>query len=269
MMLGVVKNWIKLHPALKHTALFATRLLSPLIFIKPGSLFGYVRFFRDLKEYKGRNGSDNQTNVLDWYPCLHDRTATHHIDSHYFYQDIWAFKKVQHSGTVGHVDVGSRDIYVGMLTTATRVTFVDIRPLNIQGLDNYLYVEGSILSLPFSDGSVNSLSCLHVAEHIGLGRYGDPIDPAGTMKACSELARILAPGGNLYFSVPIGRARVCFNAHRVFNASQILNYFSSLYLKEFSGVNDRGQFEIDRSLGSLDQEDYGLGLFWFTKPHST
>ena len=40
-------------------------------------------------------------------------------------------------------------------------------------------------------------------EHIGLGRYGDPIDPQGTEKAATELQRVLAPGGDLYLSLPI------------------------------------------------------------------
>src|ERR1035437_9128085 len=62
-----------------------------------------------------------------------------------------------------------------------------------------------------------SVSCLHVAEHIGLGRYGDPIDPLGTNKALLELQRVLAPGGVLLFSMPVGRERVEFNAQRIWD----------------------------------------------------
>ncbi len=43
--------------------------------------------------------------------------------------------------------------------------------------------------------SVESLSCKHVIEHIGLGRYGDVLDPGGDLKAISELKRALAVGG--------------------------------------------------------------------------
>ena len=51
-----------------------------------------------------------------------------------------------------------------------------------------------VLILPFEDESVESLSCMHVVEHIGLGRYGDILDPDGDSKAISELKRALAVG---------------------------------------------------------------------------
>jgi hypothetical protein len=42
-----------------------------------------------------------------------------------------------------------------------------------------------------------SLSGLHVAEHIGLGRYAAPLKPHGTRQACVDSQRVLAPAGNL------------------------------------------------------------------------
>ena len=74
----------------------------------------------------------------------------------------------------------------------------------------------------FADGSLESLSTLHAVEHFGLGRYGDPIHPDGWRRAAEALARVLAPGGRLYFSVPIGRERLVFNAHRVFSPERCL-----------------------------------------------
>ncbi len=75
-----------------------------------------------------------------------------------------------------HVDVGSRVDLVGFLTAITEVTFVDIRPLEVD-IEGLTPIAGSVLDLPFEDGALESVSCLHVAEHIGLGRYGDPLDP--------------------------------------------------------------------------------------------
>jgi SAM-dependent methyltransferase len=113
--------------------------------------------------------------------------------------------------------------------------------------------------------SVRSLSCLHVAEHIGLGRYGDPLDPHGTLKACRELARVLAPGGNLYFSLPVGKPRLCFNAHRIHSVGQILDYFRDLSLVELSGIDDERRVMLQMEKSALDNADYGCGLFHFTK----
>ena len=82
---------------------------------------------------------------------------------------------------------------------------------------------------------------MHVIEHIGLGRYGDPIDPTGDIKAISELIRILAPKGRLFFVVPIGKSRIEFNAHRIYDKAQILTLFSKLNILDFTLIPDCGK----------------------------
>jgi len=201
----------------------------------------------------------------DTYPCLFDRTAKTSVDSHYFYQHIWAFKKILDSSCESHVDVGSNVDFVGLLSTISPVEFVDIRPLAVSNVKNLKSTKGSILDLPYEDDSVESISCLHVAEHIGLGRYGDPLDPLGTKKAACELSRCLAKGGNLYFSLPVGKPRICFNAHRIHSPSQIMEYFSDLKLVEFSGTDDNKKFSENIDINALEQSRYACGMFWFTK----
>lgn len=223
----------------------------------------YVDFLKDCAEYSKSEGAES-IKLLDTYPRIHEKTQTTSFDSHYFYQDIWAFKRIYESKSNHHVDVGSAIDFVGFLTAITKVTFVDIRPLEAT-LDNFDSRKGSILSLPFEDNSLSSLSCLHVAEHIGLGRYGDPFDPQGTKKACKELYRVLAPTGNLYFSMPVGKPRLCFNAHRIHSPKQIINYFSDLELVELSGIDDKGRFIRNIDVSILENADYGCGLFWFRK----
>jgi len=104
-----------------------------------------------------------------------------------------------------------------------------------------------------------------VAEHVGLGRYGDPLDPLGTKKSCKELARILAPCGDLYFSVPVGRPRLCFNAHRIHAPQQIIDYFTGLDLVEFSGIDDEGHFLRNAAMERFENMNYACGLFHFTR----
>jgi hypothetical protein len=222
------------------------------------------KYQRDWEAYSRMEGAD-LLSVVESFPCLNDDTELSQFDSHYFYQDIWAARKVRNSGAPDHVDVGSRVDYVGFLTTITNVTFVDIRPLRVN-LANFCGVAGSILSMPFDDGAVPSLSCLHVAEHIGLGRYGDPLDPLGTVKAAAELMRVLAPEGDLYFSLPIGRPRVCFNAHRIHSVDQILGYFEGLDLVDFSCVLDDGSFVEAADHRVLGNASYACGMFHFRKP---
>jgi len=208
--------------------------------------------------------------VADFWPCLFDRSAHTGIDAHYFYQALWAFRKIHERNVRTHVDVGSQVQFVGLLTTITRVVFLDLRPLSIV-IPNYQGLASSVLALPFGDQSIHSLSSLHVIEHIGLGRYGDPIDPNGSAKAAQEIVRVLAPGGHAYISVPVGRPRVQFNGQRVFTAADVLNLFNGLDLVEMAMVDASGKLRDDVKPESADisevgqGSDFGLGLFGFEK----
>lgn len=228
------------------------------------TLLEYPKYIRDMKRYSKLEGAE-PIKFVDTYPCLHDRVSKTSIDSHYFYQKIWAFKKIHEAAPKLHVDVGSDVNFVGLLTVITMVHFIDVRPLDVSNLANFQNVEGDILHLPYKDDSLESISCLHVAEHIGLGRYGDPLDPHGTKKAAMELTRCLAPGGNLYFSVPVGKPRICFNAHRISSVSQILDYFPKLKLVEFSGTNDKKEFLLNADMKEFETTSYACGMFWFRK----
>ena len=255
----------KFDSSLKNFAYFGYRWLRP--FLEPIEFLSaaprYLNFFKDWLTYSRMDGAEN-IQLSNTFPILHEKTQTTSFDSHYFYQDIWAFKKIQKSGARSHVDVGSRLDLIGFLTAVTEVTFIDIRPL-MATLDNYTSKKGSILSMPYEDNSLQSLSCLHVAEHIGLGRYGDQLDPHGTQKGCRELARVLAQGGNLYFSMPVGKPRLCFNGHRIHSPVQVSDYFSDLELVELSGITDDARFIQNIDIATLDRSDFGCGLFHFTK----
>lgn len=186
----------------------------------------WPRFWNSYQRYKELSPPEKQPLLEDLYPCLRDDIGETPIDPTYFYQDAWAFDKIVNQRPKEHIDVGSHHKFVALLSKVVPVTMVDIRPLSLP-LESLRFKPGSILDLPFEDRSVESLSSLCVVEHIGLGRYGDPLDPMGTEKAIAELCRVLAPGGHLYVSVPVGdRNTIAFNAGRVFS----LDYLSDIFL---------------------------------------
>ena len=207
---------------------------------------------------------------LDWddrYPCLNDRTDTTPFDRHYVYHTAWAARVLAATRPENHIDISGYIYFCAIVSAFVPVRFYDYRPANLR-LSQLDSERGDLTCLPFADQSIASLSCMHVIEHIGLGRYGDPLDPDGDLKAMNELKRVLAPEGDLLFVVPIGYPRICFNAHRIYSPEHIIEIFSDLQLKELALIPDRandGDLVVDPGLELLARQSYGCGCFWFRR----
>ena len=196
----------------------------------------------------------------DICPALTDRVSATPIEPIYFLQDTWCAGKISEVQPESHVDVGSSIRAMALVAQFVPVTFVDIRRVDIE-VRNVTYKQGSVLQLPFSDRSVASLSSLCVIEHIGLGRYGDPLDAWGSERAAAELARVLAVGGNLYLSVPVDDScRIYFNAHRAFTRDYICSLFSDLRLIEERYIYGRSLSGDYRASAG-----FGTGLYHFKR----
>jgi SAM-dependent methyltransferase len=194
---------------------------------RPSALLKLPRFIRDLLRY--RSLERRPLARLRLYPCLTDALPNQTVHSAYFLQDTWAAKQVFRESPDWLVDVGSTTLLVGILSQYVRTISVDIRPIQA-ALDGLETRRGSVLSLPFADGEVPCLTTMCVLEHIGLGRYGDPIDPAGTEKAVREIARVIRPGGLVVYSVPVGTHLLEFNAHRRFEMDEAVALFDGWHL---------------------------------------
>ena len=238
----------------------------PRIFFR--SLAGVPSFLNDLYRYRAMNTSPTfRLSLTEMFPILSDRKDAAGVASgHYFHQDLWAARRIFKRRPAEHIDIGSRmDGFVAHLLVFMPVTVVDIRRLGSNLADLHFLQDDATELGQMDDNSVDSVSSLHAAEHFGLGRYSDPIDPMACFKFMSALQRVLAPGGRLYFSVPIGRERVEFNAHRVFAPKTVLNSFSSLRLVSFSFVGDDGQIYEDVDALRIPECELACGLFEFTK----
>jgi SAM-dependent methyltransferase len=241
-------------------ARWGAAFLDPHFFTSLGTL---PRYLAEWFAYK-KAVPHQQLSFRDSYPCLTDRVKATPFDPHYFFQAAWLARRLHQPTPPFHVDIGSSVMMINVLSAGVKTIFVDYRPLRVR-LSNFLPLGGDIVSLPFRSGTITSLSCLHVIEHVGLGRYGDLINPAGSQLAAAELQRLLRPSGRLFLSVPVGRERVCFNAHRVFSPGTVRAFFQELQLKSFSLVDDSGQLNEDVPLEAADGLEYGCGLFEFVK----
>ena len=198
---------------------------------------------------------------------LGDKTSVTYFDQHYIYHPAWAARIISQAKPEKHVDISSVLSFSSIVSAFTPVDFYDYRPahLNLSQLETK---SADLLKLPFANNSLKSLSCMHTLEHIGLGRYGDPLDADGDLKAMRELIRVLAPGGNLLIVVPVGQAQLKFNAHRIYSYQMIKDNFSELVLKEFTLIPDNA-FEVgiinQANPNLVADQKYACGCFWFTK----
>ncbi len=233
----------------------------------------YLDFRRDWRKFAAAtasSGNEPPRFALRWedrYVRLGDKRAATDFDPQYVYHVSWAIRLLLRQQPAEHVDISSYIFFPVVLSAFCRVKYYEFRPapLKVSGLDS---LAGDLQALPMAAGSVPSLSCMHVIEHIGLGRYGDPIDPQGDVKAIAELKRVLAPGGTLLFVTPTGRPRICFNAHRVYGYQQVLDLFAPLQLKEFSLLPDdvSGGLIGNATAAQADAQAYGCGCYHFVKP---
>ena len=234
------------------------------------SIFLLPRFLADRASFlKSARSTTSRfpLTVKDTYLCLFDRMKTTPFDPHYTYHPAWAARILAKNQPKKHIDIASILSFPTIVSAFIEVDYYDYRPANLH-LRNLNSKEGNLHNLPFSDSTVESLSCMHTIEHIGLGRYGEPIDYDGDLKATAELARVLSHGGTLIFVTPVGRSRIEYNAHRIYSYQQVLDLFPELKLVEFSLIPDDysavGIIEnADPAL--VTKQDYACGCFVFTK----
>ncbi|TFH33510.1 MAG: DUF268 domain-containing protein [Deltaproteobacteria bacterium] len=246
---------------------------NPLVFLVckiMNKITGYFRYTAEFHKLKRLGTSDQQRFPMHWkdrYPCLDDRTSTTGFDRHYIFHPAWAARILSKTRPGFHVDISSSLHFCTLVSAFIPVRFYDYRPVNLM-LETLSSERADLLSLPFEDNSIPSISCMHVVEHVGLGRYGDSLDYNGDLKAIRELKRVLATGGSLLFVVPVGQPKIMFNAHRIYSYKQIIGYFSDLELLEFALIPDdpAGMGLIRQATKEMaDAQIFGCGCFWFQR----
>jgi SAM-dependent methyltransferase len=185
----------------------------------------------------------------------------------YLLHCAWAMRKLTETRPFHHVDVGSYIYFVALAAALTHLTFVDIRPTDLR-LPNLDVKQGDILNMPYLNNTIYSLSCLHTLEHVGLGRYGDRLDPQGDRLAARELSRVLAPAGQLLIVVPMNRkSRVQFNSCRLYSYEQVVELFPTLKLEEFTLIKGKDTIEHAKPEDVIESDwpHNDTGCFVFTK----
>lgn len=245
--------------------------LDPIKLMK--SIRGLPFYFLDLLKIKRQKGVDDSFKFGKIYPILNEKfSESGTMSGHYFHQDLFVARQIFINNPIRHIDIGSRtDGFIAHVAVFREIEIIDIRE-QLGKVKNIVFRRADLMQLPEElIGSCDSISSLHAIEHFGLGRYGDPIDYKGHLKAIGNISKILKKQGKFYFSVPIGSQRIEFNAHRVFSVSYLLDILKDKFvLNSFSYIDDGGNFfeNVELTQKGIDTNfgcQYGCGLFILTK----
>jgi SAM-dependent methyltransferase len=254
-----------------------TYILLSVIGVNPLKIIDLFRgsffYFKDLLKLKFQKKNNSDFSFGIPYPILGERFSdAGTMSGHYFHQDFLIAQRIYENKPLKHVDVGSRiDGFVAHVAVFRKIELFDIR-FQKSTIDNIIFRQADLMSL--SNDLIDycdSISSLHAIEHFGLGRYGDSVDYYGHLKGINNLYKILKKGGKFYFSVPIGKQRIEFNAHRVFGLEYLLKIFRNKFkIDYFSYVDDDGSLHKnvkfnDKNIKNSYNCDYGCGIFEMTK----
>ena len=233
------------------------------------------RFIRDFRTYnKANTRQEFRATLRHAFPVIWDWNRNASKMGYYFWQDLWAARKIFQVRPSEHYDIGSRvDGFIAHVLPFMPVTMIDIRPLP-QKVEGLHFIQADATNLDgIADNSIVSLSSLCAPEHFGLGRYGDPVDPEACFTAMKSMQRVLAHGGHLYIAVPVGdRSGVAFNAHRIFMPELVAETMNELRLADFSVIGNTGEYLEHITLEEFHAKGFGVnyyggvdGLFEFVK----
>jgi len=234
----------------------------------------YFKLKKDLRELELQaKSSSAEFPITKLYPCYEDKNDdAGALQPHYFFQDLYIAQRIYKNRPEKHIDIGSRiDGFVAHVASYREIEIYDIRPMNIS-ISNVKFTQADLMNLSEKDYEcTDSVSCLHALEHFGLGRYGDDICFDGYLFGFQNIYKMLKKGGKFYFSVPMGKQRIEFHAHRVFSIRYLLEMINPYYeIDIFSYIDDENRFHENVSISEKNLSDnfqcqFGCAIFELTK----
>jgi hypothetical protein len=242
----------------------------PIVFSSNSKVFQRLSDYANFRHFIETSSNFDKRFEIHWSDRLfyRDGGADKHFDTHYIYHTAWAARILKSNPIPMHYDFSSSLYFSGIVSAYQPVTFLDIRPasLNISNYNSGVYdlMDGNKIQ----NGELESISCMHVIEHIGLGRYGDTINPEGDILAAKELQRIAANKAKLLIVVPVGRQIIRFDAHRIYNYEHVVKMFSDCKLVSCALIPDDALHKgiiYNPQPNQFNNQKYGCGCFEFEK----
>ena len=262
-------------PIIKRIYILLVRFgINPIAMWK--TLIGMPFFIKDFFVFHVQKYRSNERQYFSFglpFPMLDERFKEGgSANGHYFHQDLLVAQRIFEIKPITHLDIGSRvDGFVAHVASFRKIEVLDLRSIQTE-VENISFKIADLMKV--DDTLLNycdSLSCLHALEHFGLGRYNDPIKFDGYLDGLDSMHKILKQRGKFFLSVPIGKQRIEFNAHRIFSMRYLLKLFKDKYsIDYFSFVDDKGDLHknVEMNNKEIDKNfdcNYGCAIFEMTK----
>jgi SAM-dependent methyltransferase len=131
------------------------------------------------------------------------------------------------------------------------------------------FVQADILERPLADRTFDQILNCSSIEHVGLaGRYGSGEAADGDLEAMAILRDLLAPGGRMILTIPVGRDLVCAPEHRIYGAERLPRLLDGFGVEEeqfWAKDKDAAVWSATPREAAVETEGsasfYSLGLF--------
>jgi hypothetical protein len=134
-------------------------------------------------------------------------------------------------------------ILINLNNTVTTIDYnvPDAKYNNLECKDYFDFFENST-------DAFDAIVTFSSIEHSGLGRYGDPLDPDGDVKAMNTIHKNLKRGGVLIWGAPVGKDALVWNAHRIYGELRLPIIFQGF--NEVEWINSDKEDLFERPLNS-------------------
>jgi len=122
----------------------------------------------------------------------------------------------------------------------------------------FTFVQGDLRQMSFNDEFFDIVTAISTIEHVGLGRYGDPVGAEGDREAMREIKRVLKQGGQLIITVPCGKDTVCYSKEgvplsKVYSGRSLLRLLGGFEIQEMSYIIKKGHVWLPASLSEAEK----------------
>lgn len=242
---------------------------------------GVIFLQSQLKNYLSDMGEENILRNKSYALVGNASADPTEFYTHYDAFSYWIFKKIGNEQKK-ILDVGSPKIMVSSLSANNQVTSLVLADCK-DTFSEVLYIYHDVADpLPLPDASFNCLTSTVALPLIGLGRYGDKLDPNCLHNFLIELDRVMMPDSDLYVSMCLGPDFLSFNngwflelntIKELFKGWELIEAIVDLCASSKSSLacnyNDRFVDAVTYGFSEIKQGDYRVVFCHFYRRAST